>query len=33
MYDDNLLAGRGLRLLFISQLLALIADLIGDGLL
>lgn len=32
MYDDNLLAGRGLRLLFISQLLALIADLIGDGL-
>ena len=33
MYDDNLLAGRGLRLLFISQLLALIAGLIGDGLL
>ena len=33
MYDDNLLAGRGLRLLFISRLLSLIAGLIGEGLL
>lgn len=33
MYDDNLLAGRGLRLLFISQLLSLVAGLVGDGLL
>mgnify|MGYP006951840365 CR=1 FL=1 len=33
MYDDNLLAGRGLRLMFISQLLALIGGLMGESVL
>ena len=33
MYDDNLLAGRGLRLMFVSQLLALIGGLMREGIL
>lgn len=33
MYEDNLLAGRGLRLLFVSELLSLISSLMGESLL
>ena len=33
MYEDNLLAGRGLRLMFVSELLSLISSLMGEGLL
>ena len=33
MYEDNLLAGRGLRLLFVSELLSLISSLMGVSLL
>ena len=33
MYEDNLLAGRGLKLMFFSQLIYLVAALLGDNLL
>lgn len=31
MYEDNLLAGRGLKLLFVSQILSVISNFMADG--
>lgn len=33
MYADNLLVGKGLKLLFISQILSVVTNFLGDGLL
>ena len=33
MYGDKLLVGKGLKLLFISQILSVISNFLGDGLL
>lgn len=33
MYEDNLLVGKGLKLLFISQILSVVTNFLGEGLL